>query len=402
MDSLLTRYRNLTVLLVVLLAQLILVAYQVRSNQDVRLIRVWAVTAVTPLARLLEGLRSSTVRFLDGYILLLGVKEENRTLQAELGRLKMENQFLKSELATAERAQALVAFQARTPSRTIAARIIGTGTGADSKVVLLDRGSSSGVRSGMAVVTPDGVVGRVLAAYPTASQVLLITDPGFAAGVVSEGYRVEGTLKGLGRTACLVDYLENEQRVEVGERFYTSGDDRAFPRGLPVGVVTEVRPGKTFKEVLLSPSGLQAGLEEVLVVLEGLHQPIPEAPDQAPGIHLLPEPPPDEPAALGGAPASGSTAPATEADRLTEHYRRIGEAQGHVFGEGAPGTKPPDFNLKLGEQSSQPVPPATAPQASRPTGQPPAPASAPATPESGTTAKPKPRQAETGERPLAP
>ncbi|MGB9605357.1 MAG: rod shape-determining protein MreC, partial [Bryobacteraceae bacterium] len=270
------RYRNLSVLLALIFAQLLLLAYQVKSDQDVRLIRVWAVTAVTPLARLLEAVRSGIESFFESYVWLHNAAVENRRLRAELGRLKLENQYLKSELATAERARALAVFQARNPSKTVAARVIGAGVGATSRVVFVDCGSTSGVMRGMAVITPDGIVGKVVAVFPTASQVQLITDPTFAAGVISEKHRVRGTLKGQGHGACRVDYVQAEQKVEVGEWFYTSGDDRVFPRGLPVGVTTAVRDGNPFKEIYVAPSGLQGGLEEVLIVLEGVHLDLPE------------------------------------------------------------------------------------------------------------------------------
>jgi len=184
METLLSRYRNVTVLLLVIFAQLILLAYQVKNDSDVRLIRVWAVTAVTPLARTLEGARGGTSGFLQNYVVLRDTRAENQKLRTDLGKLKLENQFLKTELATADRAKALEAFEAHTPSKMIGARVIATAAGASNTAVFVDRGSTSGVQKGMAVVTPDGIVGKVLAAYPTASQVLLVTDPSFAAGVV--------------------------------------------------------------------------------------------------------------------------------------------------------------------------------------------------------------------------
>lgn len=340
MDFLLHRFRNLTALVLLIGAQLVLLAYQVRNNQDVRLIRVWAVTAVTPLARVLEAVRAGTIGVVQDYFVLTGVRRENRRLSEELGRLKMENQFLKSELATADRAQALAAFGSRTPSKTIAARVIGSGTGTNAKVVFVDRGTANGVAKGMAVVTPDGIVGKVQASYPTASQVLLITDASFAAGVVSQKNRVTGTLKGQGHGTCIVDYVQNEEKLDVGEMFYTSGDDRVFPKGLPVGTAKVVRGGKTFKEIFITPDGFRNGVEEVLIVIEGVHQPIPDAQVASSQVHLL-QPPPAE-------PGSGQTVPGTlvtDADRLKERYRRIGEAQKHVFGEGLPGSRPPNFNL---------------------------------------------------------
>jgi rod shape-determining protein MreC len=361
METFLNRHRNLTVLVLVIAAQLLLLAFQVRSDNDMRLIRVWAVTAVTPLARFLEGMRSSTVGFLGNYIVLTDVREENKRLRQELGRLKLENQFLHTELSTAERARALTAFQSRTPSRTIAARIIGTGTGTNSKVVFVDRGSVSGVERGMAVTTPDGIVGKVLAVYPTASQVLLITDSSFAAGVISQKNRVHGTLKGQGHGTVVVDYVQNEEKVEVGEWFYTSGDDRVFPKGLPAGEAKVVRVGKTFKEILLVPSGLNNGLEEVLIVLEGIHQQIPDVQVTAnTPIHVL-TPPPDAASEQAQAAEGKSQVLSTDADRLRDRYKRIGEAQGHIFGEGAPGTRPPNFNIEPAPAAKPAAPPATGP-----------------------------------------
>jgi rod shape-determining protein MreC len=241
----------------------------------------------------------------------------------------------------------------------VAARIIGTGAGGNIKVVILDRGTNAGVKRGMAVLTSDGVVGRVVEVYSAASTVLLLTDASFAAGVVSQKNRVSGILRGTGRGTCVIDYVPNEQKVESGEWFYTTGDDRVFPRGLPVGTVTTAQPGRIFKDVVLAPSGLSKGLEEVLVVLEGVHQSVPEyVQEPAPGVSLLPPPPGEQTQVPGSAPGGEGAALGTEADRLREQYRRIGEAQGHVFGEGSPGSKPPDFNLKPGAQPGPtPAPP---------------------------------------------
>src|SRR5579871_3221246 len=253
MDFFLSRYRNLTVLVIVIVAQLVLIAYQVKTNHDVPLIRVWAVTAVTPVEQVLEVVRRYTWGFVEDYFVLLNVRGDNDRLKRENGDLKIENNYLKTELSTADRARSLAVFQAHSQSKTVAARVIGNGTGANSRVVFVDRGSASGVESGMAVITPDGIVGKVVDAYPTASLVMLVADPTFAAGVISQKNHVHGTLKGQGHAECLVDYVQNEEPVDVGEWFYTSGDDRIFPRGFPVGQVRAVRNGKVFKEIYITP-----------------------------------------------------------------------------------------------------------------------------------------------------
>ena len=155
--------------------------------------------------------------------------------------------------------------------------------------------------------------------------------------------------------------MQNEEKVDVGEVFYTSGDDRVFPKGLPIGTATVVRSGKTFKEIYIVPAGTQNGLEEVLVVIEGVHQAIPDPQSVASSeMYVLPEPPGDKTA---GAPASDLPGAnlSTDADRLRERYKRIGAAQNHVFGDGLPGAKPPNFNLNPdaaipGQQAKAPIP----------------------------------------------
>ncbi|MDP8981080.1 MAG: hypothetical protein M3O35_10860 [Acidobacteriota bacterium] len=378
MEFFLNRFRNLTVLLIVIAAQLVLIAWQVRGNRDVPMLRVWSVTAVTPIERVLETVRHYTWGFVEDYFVLIRVRSDNDRLKKELGELKLKSQYLQAELSTADRARALSVFQSQSPSRTVAARIIGNGPGANSKVVFIDRGSGSGIQSGMAVITPDGIVGKVLDSYPTASLVMLATDPTFAAGVISQKNRVHGQLKGQGNPTCLIDYVQNEEKVDVGEWFYTTGTDRIFPKGLPAGQVTAVRNGKNFKEIYISPSGFQNGLEEVLIVIEGVHQPIPENEVPSPAYKINP-PPPDATADAGtGAPATAASALATDADRLKEQYRQAGQAQKHVFGEGTPGSAPPDFTKIPGIREAT-----TAKQAPKP-----APSQAPAQTAAGKPAVP--------------
>jgi hypothetical protein len=140
-----------------------------------------------------------------------------------------------------------------------------------------------------------------------------------------------------------------------------------FPRGLPVGQVKMVREGRGGKEVVVEPSGLWTGMEEMLIVLDGVHSLIP-APDEPASreVSILPAPPTEN-----GAPATAlDAAPATDADRLRERYQRVVEGQGVRLGvKGAIA----DFNRA-------PAPkPASAPEASAapPSNTPPPPAAAP-------------------------
>ncbi len=357
MEVLLSRYRNLTVLLIVVVAQLLLLAYQVKSNnsQNERLLRVWAVTAVTPMAGVVEGVRRNTIGFLEDYFILLDVREQNRKLKADNDQLRMENVYYRNQLATAEHARALILFQAQSPSKTVASRVIGNSTVATAKAVFIDRGSTSGIEKGMAVVIPEGIVGKVVAVYPLVSQVLLVTDPTFKVGVESQKGHVHGILD-CGSGACVVEQIQNEERVDPGEWFFTSGEDRIFPKGFPVGTVTSVAAGQGSKSITLHLTGTPSAVEQVLVVLHGVHQAIPTTPPVAEEADVkLPPPPAD----------SGASAPAakpqTEADKILQKYDEIGKQEGHVYGGYT--SNIPNFNPPPQQSNPAAATPAAAPNA---------------------------------------
>ena len=366
MEVLLSRYRNLTVLFVVVVAQLICLAYQVKTRGDGRLIRVWAVTAVTPMAGMVEGIRRNTIGFLEDYFILLDVREQNRKLHADNDRLRMENIYYRNQLGTAVNARALTAFQKVTPSKTIAARVIGNSTVVTAKAVFIDRGFTSGVQKGMPVVTPEGIVGKVAEVYPLVSQVLLVTDPTFKVGVESQKGHVHGVLD-CGSGICQVEQVQNEDKVSVGEWFYTSGEDRVFPKGFPVGTVVSAQAGQGMRDVKLNLSGAPGGAEEVLVVQEGVHQQIPTAPPatEETNVTMLSAPPPD-----GNDSGSQTPKGQTQADVIMHKYDELGKQENHIYG--AYGSNLPNFNAKPESPSQQGTPAVKTPPGPTPAKTPPA------------------------------
>jgi rod shape-determining protein MreC len=144
--------------------------------------------------------------------------------------------------------------------------------------------------------------------------------------------------------------------------FFTSGEDRIFPKGLPVGKVTAVKEGAAFQEVYLQPSGVESAPEEVLVIVDPVHQEIPDAPLTDSPVFLGPDVKPD-----ATAENQTDTRARTQADQMMEQYRKLGAAQNHQFGEGGPGTPPPNFNLKVPGVNA-PAAPAGAPGTSAATG----------------------------------
>ena len=185
------------------------------------------------------------------------------------------------------------------------------------------------MQKGLAVRTPEGIVGKVINVFASMSYVLLITDPSFAASVVSQKHHVHGTLQGQqGNSTLIIHHVQNEETVEQGEWFLTSGDDLIFPRGIPAGQATVVREGRNEKEIFLTPSGLQSGLEDVLIVINGLHGTIPDAPTPDQAVHLLAPPGPDG-SSDADVPAQ-SGAHLTDLDRAAQNTRA---AQHHGIGD---------------------------------------------------------------------
>ncbi len=350
------RYRNVSVLAGVLLVQFILLGYQVKRQDDVRLLRVWTVGAITPIQKGLNGITSGLVETWRDYVWLVGARRQNEELREQVSRLKLENQQFRRALARFDREEELAAYQREIESETVAAQVIGRGSNPNSKEVFLDRGTDDGVRAGMPVITAEGIAGRVQAAYGGASLVRLVHDVEVGVGVLLGRSRARGVMKGSGQPReCRVDYIRGEVDVVVGEPVYTSGDDGVYPKGLPVGKVTRVEEGSEFQQIYVAPAAALDRLDEVLIVLSGVHEEIPKHPQPQTPQFLMPPPEPEpvegEELAAGGEPEralEGRPAAApllTDADRVRERYRAVAAAQGHIFGKGAPGTPVPDFNL---------------------------------------------------------
>ena len=157
--------------------------------------------------------------------------------------------------------------------------MIGNGTASSAQVVFIDAVRRAASKRGMAVVTPDGIVGKIIAVYPLASQVLLVTDPTFAVGVESQKEHIHGTLQCNGSN-CQVKYIQNEEKVDRGRMVLYLRRRSYFPERIPRGQGCSHEFGTGMKEINLNLSGAPGGADEVLVVIEGAHQQIPTTPPQ--------------------------------------------------------------------------------------------------------------------------
>ena len=273
MESFLGRYKNLTWLVAILFLQVLGLAIQVRTNagerQDTRLIRIWAVGAITPFERAFVWAQNSTRNVWHNYFYLRGVRAENRQLKEQIEQMRIEQVRLSEDAAQARRLQNLLAFKEQFISKTVAAQVIGTSGSDLSRIVTIDKGENSGIRPDMAVITADGIVGKVLIAYPSLAQVLLISDQSSGVGAVLAKSRLQGVLRGAAAGEVVLERVMRDEQVQAGEMVLTSGGDQVFPKGLPVGTVTKVANGKDlFLDIKIKPAANLSKLEEVLVLTE--------------------------------------------------------------------------------------------------------------------------------------
>src|SRR5271166_1854303 len=270
MDTLLGRYKNLIVLAAILFAQIIGLGLQVRRPSQVgetRLIRLWAISAVTPVESAVVHAQKSVQNAWTNYVYLRGVRRENRELRAQIERMKIEDARLSEDARMARRVRTLLAFKEQYVENTVAAQVIGTSGSEQSRVLYLDKGSKDGIKMDMAVVTPTGIVGKIVQVFPSSSQVLPINDQFSGVGAVLKDTRLQGILKGAQNGATTLQYIMSDEKVEPGEEVITSGGDRIFPKGLPVGRVVTVEPGKDlFLNIRVVPAARLDQVEEVLVV----------------------------------------------------------------------------------------------------------------------------------------
>jgi rod shape-determining protein MreC len=268
MVSIPSRHKSLALLTGVLLVQVLLLAVQIKRDSHGRLIRVWAIGAVSPVERGGNWGLGKIRGIWNHYFALQSTQRENEDLRTENDSLKLALAGLQGKAAEADRLAELLKFRkSQDKIPMISARVIGASAGTASRAIEIDRGERDGIRRNFAVITPDGAVGKVIETFRDTAQVLLLTDKEGGAGAMILGTRTQSPVGGNGEPYLVMKYVPNDDAVNVGERVVTSGMDKIFPRDIPVGTVTEVRAGNPFKQIRVKPAAHLDRLEEVIVLL---------------------------------------------------------------------------------------------------------------------------------------
>lgn len=264
-----TKNRAPLVLLILLAAQLLLMSSQARSRSgENSMLRGWVLTGVYPIQAIVGRLAGAVSGIWREYIYLRGARAENIALHTENDKLKQEVTRLTEELSAAKREQELSEVQKVLPYQSVIARVIARDGSVWFNRVTIDKGSVAGLKLNQPVITPGGVVGRIVRIGPLAAQVQLLTDQYAGIGAQLSNSRAYGEVKGVGKSTCEMRNVSGLEKVDVGESIVTSGLDGIYPRGLLVGYVEKIALGGGAQnhQITVRPAAGLDRLEEVLVL----------------------------------------------------------------------------------------------------------------------------------------
>jgi len=267
--TLLKRNRELIVVSVLLLYPLTSFMAKRQLAREVNVIDRVVLALTSPLQRALIWTLDGAASAWNGYAALRGVRAENLVLREQNRQLKSEASELAEVRTENERLRKLLDYSRSSPDPQLTARVLGVNPAATLLSLRIDRGEADGIRRGMPVVTPEGVVGTIQRVTGSYADVVLVTDPNSRIGVKIQRSRVRATATGKGENRAL--HLDNALRTEdlqEGDQVVTSGTDQVFPPGLTVGRITSIqrRSYGMVQGAEIAPAVDMTKLEEVLVI----------------------------------------------------------------------------------------------------------------------------------------
>jgi len=257
-----------------LLAALILFSLNVPRNREANGIERGVMNLFAPVLKPVAHISGIVENIWDGYISLVNVRRENVILHSTIKELASRLVTGDEALLENQRLENLLKMKDSIKPPTLGATVVGEDVSSWFRTLVINRGSSDGLLTGMAVMAADGVVGQVVKVASGTSRVLLLTDHASGIAATIQRSRARGVVKGKGEGLCSLEFTTREEDVKVGDLVVTSGIGGVYLKGLPIGEVTMVKRGQygIFQTVTIRPSVNIAHLEEVLVVLRGGHE----------------------------------------------------------------------------------------------------------------------------------
>jgi len=258
-------------LAIALVIQTGLISIQASHRFDTGFVRSWVLDSLAPMEKMSDRSFYGIGYLWENYFFLIGLHKENEQLKTQLNDLRMRLDKQEQDVKEVQRLRGMLSLRDSIVGQTVVARVIGRDPTRSNETITIDKGRSHGVKPDTAVITPDGVVGRVIHSSNFFSIVQLVIDSQSAVGVMERATRKQAILRGNGSRDLDLDYTDDDTDMKEGDLFITSGLDRIYPKGLPVGAIVSIGPrrgGGMFKAIAVRPSANLGSIEEVLCVVD--------------------------------------------------------------------------------------------------------------------------------------
>ncbi|MFA5500951.1 MAG: rod shape-determining protein MreC [Candidatus Omnitrophota bacterium] len=238
----------------------------VLTSSAARLVRIKITDTTSPALKAFHSFLGA----LDSIAPFAALREENKILHDRLGlltRMAEETQAIHDEN---ERLRNLLNFKKIIPYTSIVAQVVGRDPSNWSNSIIIDKGSSNGIKKNMAVMSTRGLVGRIVEPGKNYSKVLLITDPNLKVGIMIRRNRQGGVMVGRPGGRCKIIYISLDSDARIGDKVITAGFGSVFPKGILIGEIEKVgrEEGRLYKYAIVRPSQDLSKLEEVLCIIK--------------------------------------------------------------------------------------------------------------------------------------
>jgi rod shape-determining protein MreC len=258
------------ILAALLLSQVVLMSTNARHpDSEQSVLRIWMVTAFSPVVRVADAVFSSVRGTGASYIDVRRAREENQELRDRVEQLTAERNAALERAAELDDIRVQLALPARPPYRELAANVLSRDASLWFRRLTIDRGSLDGVKKDMPVATAGGIVGRIISVGPNFSMVQVMTDKHAGVGAMLQTSRAMGEIRGLDNNRCELKNISAVEKVEVGESVITTGLDRIYPKGLLIGIVERVDddPNAPSHKIIVKPAAPVDRVEHLFVLL---------------------------------------------------------------------------------------------------------------------------------------
>ena len=264
------KYRKIFFLAALLLLSLTLYATRVEKKKEYNFFDKFVLTAFDVPLKVTSLFIVKTNRLWNKYLSLINLEEENTLLREQVKKLKLESQLLNARAAENKRLRDLLSFKKKYSYKIIPAEIIGRDPSSWFKTIMIDKGSDSGIIPGSGVVTPDGVVGRVINVTGKTSKILLTIDANNSFDALVKRTRARGVVEGGVENLCKLNYVLKTEDIRIGDTIVSSGLHKQIPEGVTFGAVLNITKDKKgfFQDIEIKPSVDFSKLNEVLIAIE--------------------------------------------------------------------------------------------------------------------------------------